>query len=318
MDATNNYDDTVCLLCGSGENENVLLLCDGCDKGLHTYCMNLPTVPVGAWYCPGCRRTNANKSEETAGLSDDNTKGSLYPGLGVFFYERVSSKGQNDPEHGRVGMDTQNNILLEFALKNGLVVRSTSREVHSARDPSKLVELKNICKTIKTGECVVVYSVSRFSRNLAQGREMVEAIHQAGGWVYSVTDDITSYDEQFLHLLKDAQAESDQLSQKMRDAFERIRRHGGHIGPAPYGWTTYHDDAGIRRLMVDAEEQQLLVTLRQTHELSQNAVQTAAILNETGLTRRGKAWTSTQVVKCLGSLANNTFSKDLRGALSEI
>ncbi|KKM18238.1 hypothetical protein LCGC14_1667740, partial [marine sediment metagenome] len=253
--------------------------------------------------------------------------GQVYPGLVIFFYERVSSKGQDEPQYGRVGMDTQNNVLLEFALKHGLIVRGTAREVHSARDPSQLTQLRSICRSLKKGQCVVIYSVSRFSRNLKQGREMVEAIHEAGGWVYSVTDHVSSYEERFLLLLQEAQAESDRLSKKIHDAYDRIRRHGGHIGPPPYGWTTYHDESGIRRLITDSEEQRVLVKLRQMYDRTDDcdssarcalARQTAALLNDAGLLRRGKPWTRNQVIKSLGSLANNTFSKDLRGALGEL
>merc|ERR1712218_355576 len=31
-----------CQFCHGGENENALLLCDGCDKGYHTYCFKPP------------------------------------------------------------------------------------------------------------------------------------------------------------------------------------------------------------------------------------------------------------------------------------
>nr|QBK87453.1 MAG: resolvase [Marseillevirus LCMAC201] len=313
-----NYEVINCILCGSGEDDNVLLLCDGCDKGFHTYCLNLPAIPVGEWYCPGCRRTLPATNNNTLLRVIPVAQGQVYPGLAIFFYERVSSKGQNEPEYGRVGMDTQNNALLEFALKNGLVVRGTAREVHSARNPSQLAELNKICRSIKKGQCVVVYSVSRFSRNLQQGRDMVETIHNKGGWVYSVTDHVSSYEEHFLKLLEEAQAESDRLSQKIRDAYARIRRHGGHIGPPPFGWTTYHDNTGIRRLTPDSEEQKVLVKLRHMYDRAQDAAQTAALLNNAGILRRGKQWTRNQITKSLGSLANNTFSADLRSTLDEM
>ena len=33
-EAMQHYNTVVCEICGSGENEDSLLLCDGCDKGL--------------------------------------------------------------------------------------------------------------------------------------------------------------------------------------------------------------------------------------------------------------------------------------------
>ncbi len=314
MDA-DSISDIVCMLCGNGYDSNVLLLCDGCNKGFHTYCLNLPAIPVGNWYCPGCRRNHPKPSEDSSSVVIQ-IKSDL-PLYVVFIYERVSSKGQNDPEHGRVGMSTQNNVLLRYALERGLVVRGTAQEVCSARDPNRLTQLKSICKMLKRGECVLVHSVSRFSRNLAQGREMLEAIHNAGGWVYSVTDDVSSYDERFLTLLQSAQYESDQLSQKMRDAYERIRQHGGVIGQPPFGWGTFRDEHGIRHLQVDPDEQHVLVKLRDIYDRVQNATQTAALLNDIDTLRRGKPWTKNQIVKSLGSLANNSFSHDLRKALEE-
>jgi hypothetical protein len=45
-----------CQLCHSGDDEDSLLLCDGCDKGYHMYCFkpSLITVPDGDWYCFEC------------------------------------------------------------------------------------------------------------------------------------------------------------------------------------------------------------------------------------------------------------------------
>uniref|UniRef100_A0A3B4XZY5 Bromodomain adjacent to zinc finger domain 2B n=1 Tax=Seriola lalandi dorsalis TaxID=1841481 RepID=A0A3B4XZY5_SERLL len=45
-----------CHICQKGDNEELLLLCDGCDKGCHTYCHKpkITTVPDGDWFCPTC------------------------------------------------------------------------------------------------------------------------------------------------------------------------------------------------------------------------------------------------------------------------
>lgn len=46
----------MCLLCGSGNDEDRLLLCDGCDDSYHTFCLIPPLhdVPKGDWRCPQC------------------------------------------------------------------------------------------------------------------------------------------------------------------------------------------------------------------------------------------------------------------------
>lgn len=52
-----------CQFCGSGENEESLLLCDACDKGYHTYCFKPEmVVPQGDWFCFECiNSVNLNK-----------------------------------------------------------------------------------------------------------------------------------------------------------------------------------------------------------------------------------------------------------------
>lgn len=44
------------MFCGRGNNEDKLLLCDGCDDSYHTFCLipPLPDVPKGDWRCPKC------------------------------------------------------------------------------------------------------------------------------------------------------------------------------------------------------------------------------------------------------------------------
>ncbi|XP_045527013.1 uncharacterized protein LOC123715772 isoform X8 [Pieris brassicae] len=45
-----------CQFCLCGDNEDQLLLCDGCDKGYHTYCFKprMDKIPEGDWYCWEC------------------------------------------------------------------------------------------------------------------------------------------------------------------------------------------------------------------------------------------------------------------------
>uniref|UniRef100_A0A8D3BT16 [histone H3]-trimethyl-L-lysine(4) demethylase n=1 Tax=Scophthalmus maximus TaxID=52904 RepID=A0A8D3BT16_SCOMX len=63
-------DLVVCLVCGSGGDEERLLLCDGCDDSYHTFCLIPPLsdVPRGDWRCPRCLAQECNKPHEAFGF----------------------------------------------------------------------------------------------------------------------------------------------------------------------------------------------------------------------------------------------------------
>jgi histone demethylase JARID1 len=50
-----------CELCKGGHHEAKIILCDQCDRGCHTFCLNPPLeeVPEGYWVCPMCREAEA-------------------------------------------------------------------------------------------------------------------------------------------------------------------------------------------------------------------------------------------------------------------
>uniref|UniRef100_A0A674PS57 [histone H3]-trimethyl-L-lysine(4) demethylase n=1 Tax=Takifugu rubripes TaxID=31033 RepID=A0A674PS57_TAKRU len=63
-------DLVVCLVCGSGGEEDRLLLCDGCDDSYHTFCLIPPLndVPKGDWRCPKCLAQECCKPQEAFGF----------------------------------------------------------------------------------------------------------------------------------------------------------------------------------------------------------------------------------------------------------
>ena len=50
--------DFHCQQCGFPDDEKLLVMCDHCNQGWHTYCMEpkLSSVPEGKWYCKGCAK----------------------------------------------------------------------------------------------------------------------------------------------------------------------------------------------------------------------------------------------------------------------
>ncbi|CAK9304282.1 unnamed protein product [Gordionus sp. m RMFG-2023] len=48
-----------CKICRKKNNPEQLLLCDGCNKGHHTYCVKpkIKKIPDGDWFCPSCKKS---------------------------------------------------------------------------------------------------------------------------------------------------------------------------------------------------------------------------------------------------------------------
>ncbi|XP_032819198.2 lysine-specific demethylase 5D-like isoform X2 [Petromyzon marinus] len=65
-----NVDLYECLVCGRGDDEAKLLLCDGCDDSYHTFCLIPPLqdVPKGDWRCPKCVAQECSKPQEAFGF----------------------------------------------------------------------------------------------------------------------------------------------------------------------------------------------------------------------------------------------------------
>mmetsp|Transcript_5803 Transcript_5803/g.14747 ORF Transcript_5803/g.14747 Transcript_5803/m.14747 type:complete len:423 (-) Transcript_5803:484-1752(-) len=62
------YDGLCCALCSSGEHDESILLCDGCDAGFHMACLTPPLlqVPSGDWFCSFCTSHSPESSSTNA------------------------------------------------------------------------------------------------------------------------------------------------------------------------------------------------------------------------------------------------------------
>jgi len=71
-----SFDSISCKVCQSKENEGEMLLCDGCDKGFHLWCLvpKRKTIPKEDWYCKVCKKENNRIWNEQYAKSRVKTK----------------------------------------------------------------------------------------------------------------------------------------------------------------------------------------------------------------------------------------------------
>ncbi|XP_044068494.1 bromodomain adjacent to zinc finger domain protein 2A isoform X2 [Siniperca chuatsi] len=126
-----------CQVCRKGDNDDCLLLCDGCDRGCHMYCLRpkITQVPEGDWFCPTCvaqeesdsprsckKRTRVKKRRYEDDSSEDETITRRSGGMATRYKDTVapsSSSSRNSGEGGaaaakRRRMTTRNQPDLTF------------------------------------------------------------------------------------------------------------------------------------------------------------------------------------------------------------
>ncbi|NXC37634.1 BAZ1A protein, partial [Penelope pileata] len=93
-----------CKVCRKKGDAESMVLCDGCDRGYHTYCIRpkLKVIPEGDWFCPECRpkqRSRRLSSRQRPSVeSDEETAERLGEGEEEENYDEVGQSEEEDYE----------------------------------------------------------------------------------------------------------------------------------------------------------------------------------------------------------------------------
>ena len=183
----------------------------------------------------------------------------------AYIYCRVSSKRQSDIGH--TSLEVQENLCKQYCLNNDIKVIKIVKEAYSARNMDRLDGLKYLCDIATSGQKIVVYDVSRFSRNTRQALNIIENLKQNKVSVYAVVEKL-SYDtpaeqHQFRMQLSCAQQYSDMLSLKISNSVSYRKCNGHSLGTAAFGFKHIRDNNNIRKKVVNVDEMLIIERIRQ-------------------------------------------------------
>jgi hypothetical protein len=85
---------TICAVCGTGEHEDLVLVCDGpgCKNEIHMYCLRPPvlTVPTEDWFCPCCdQKKSLENLEKSISVNTERVR----------YFEEFLSKNNKENEN---------------------------------------------------------------------------------------------------------------------------------------------------------------------------------------------------------------------------
>lgn len=131
--------EVVCMECGRDDDEHLLLMCEACDAGCHTYCCDPPlaAVPAEDWFCPTCAASAMQHSSPQVVELDE------HPGGNPRRRHRVIADDDDDDDDNIArgeNADPPRRIVVDLTVPDGQLDVQCSSEVRrrGRRGPRRL------------------------------------------------------------------------------------------------------------------------------------------------------------------------------------
>ncbi|TRY91542.1 hypothetical protein DNTS_004978 [Danionella cerebrum] len=53
-----------CTVCEQPHHEDMMMFCDKCDRGFHTFCVGMDAIPMGCWVCDLCSKDTSTPQKK--------------------------------------------------------------------------------------------------------------------------------------------------------------------------------------------------------------------------------------------------------------
>lgn len=219
----------------------------------------------------------------------------------VYVYCRVSSKQQSDFNKGHISLEVQESVIRRWCTTHGINTRDLViiHEIRSGASAYKQTKLRQVVEDATEGDKLVVYNLSRFSRNVLDGLILIQTLENKGVVFHSAVEDVsyeTSAKRNIIRMtLCMAQNESEQLSERIRANIAYRRDRGDDIGNPAYGYSVVRQQNGARKFTRNDEEQAIIKKIIDWAKHGKLVADIAGKLNKEKITKRGKPWTSSRV-----------------------
>jgi DNA invertase Pin-like site-specific DNA recombinase len=223
----------------------------------------------------------------------------------ICVYTRVSTRRQSmDKKHG---LCYQKELCKDYIKKfySGTIEQSYWEDVGSSYK-SKLIlsEMGKMIKKLKCNTLIIISEVSRLGRNYRMVETLLKNIQQKKSYIISVSENLVYgmtkiQNKEFIHKVIDSEKESDVLSMRIKNTQSYIKRNGGHIGKAPFGYKIVKNSMNIPILKENPEDFKLIDYIVNLSDDCYSYQEITTIMNEKNLIHKNKPWTITKIKEIL-------------------
>lgn len=204
-------------------------------------------------------------------------------------------------------IDQQLKICKNFCRQKRFRIKKAHKEQNkSARNMKNMKTLENITDGLDDGDVLVVPRVDRISRHYMKGMYFLKFLKSKGVNVYSVEEDINLNDNfgEFQKRLKSAEDFSNEMSTTMKNKIFHLARKGWHFGNPSFGYESYYNNCGIRKIRQCKHEQDILSFIRHCISNGDTYAMVSKRLNKQHIRYRKKWWNEKKISYVVRQMRN--------------
>jgi len=229
---------------------------------------------------------------------------------GGYIYCRVSTKKQSIYNKGHTSLNVQEKEIRKYCEEKKINVIKVVHEAYSARNMEKMNGLNYLRDIAQPGQKIIVYDISRFSRNINQALLCLDELNKRNISIVSVTENITYNSavsrNQFRLQLCASSYFSDISSEKVKASISFRKSRGDHIGSTSFGYTTEVDEkTNIRTKVPSVNEMIIIEMIRKIKDKNKNDI--LSILIKKNITFRNRKPTISGIIRII-----KRFDSDLK------
>ena len=219
----------------------------------------------------------------------------------ICVYTRVSTIKQSTDE--KYGLSYQKELCKNYLSKFYSSTMNESRwEDIGSSYKSKFIlrEMGEMIRKLKPNSLILIAEVSRLGRNYKMVENVLRTVEKNKSYVVSISENLVYgmtkiMNNEFIHKVIDSEKESDVLSMRIKNIHSYIKRNGGYIGKAPFGYKIVKNSRNIPILKENPEDFKIIDYIVDLTNDCYRYDEIANIMNSKKIFFKNKSWTSIKI-----------------------
>jgi len=182
----------------------------------------------------------------------------------AIIYCRLSSPNQSIVNNIHVSLENQSETCKKYCSENSLNIVNEVHEIKSSKNMDNLENLKGILSRYSNTN-LVIYNVTRFSRNIFQGLKFIEDFSKKNIIIHFVEENAKTDHHLDMHRIRlglsQSEYESDTISHRIKTNNKVLKAKGWKFGKAPFGKSVISKN-GIRSFKISKFEDDIIKFIR--------------------------------------------------------